>query len=31
MEQNYQKFLEAQEKNKAEQAKIEGTTYTITG
>ena len=31
MEQNYQKFLEVEEKNKAEQAKIEGTTYTITG
>lgn len=31
MEQNYQKFLEAEEKTKAEQAKIEGTTYTITG
>jgi len=31
MEQNYQKFLEAEEKNKAQQAKIQETTYTITG
>jgi hypothetical protein len=31
MEQNYQKFLQAEEQNKATQAKIEGTTYTITG
>jgi len=31
MEQNYQKFLQVEEANKAQQAKIEGTTYTITG
>jgi hypothetical protein len=31
MEQNYQKFLEAEEKSKAEQDRVQGTTYTITG
>ena len=31
MEQNYQKFLQAEEENKAQQDKIQGTTYTITG
>jgi hypothetical protein len=31
MEQNYQKFLQVEEKNKAEQAKVQSTTYTITG
>lgn len=31
MEQNYQKFLQAEEENKAKQAKVEGTTYTMTG
>ena len=31
MEQNYQKFIQAEEENKARQAKIQGTTYTLTG
>uniref|UniRef100_A0A6C0AS05 Uncharacterized protein n=1 Tax=viral metagenome TaxID=1070528 RepID=A0A6C0AS05_9ZZZZ len=31
MEQNYQKFLQVEQQNQAKQAKIEGTTYTITG
>jgi hypothetical protein len=31
MEQNYKKFLEVEEKNKAKQSKIESTTYTMTG
>jgi hypothetical protein len=31
MEQNYQKFLQVQEENKAAKDKIESTTYTITG
>jgi hypothetical protein len=31
MEQNYQKFLQVEEANKAQREKVEGTTYTITG
>jgi hypothetical protein len=31
MEQNYQKFLQVEEQNKAQRAKVEGTTYTVTG
>ena len=31
MKQNYQKFLQVQEENKAAKDKIESTTYTITG
>jgi hypothetical protein len=31
MEQNYQKFLEVEQQNNEQQAKIESTTYTMTG
>ena len=31
MEENYKKFLEAENQAKAQQAKVEGTTYTMSG